>query len=55
MKFQINIELDEKEAKLTQKEAVNYVLDSMVDILEKTGAYYDIGCNIDSIVSGLTS
>lgn len=55
MKFQLIVELDEKEAKLTQKEAVNYVLDSIACILEKTDAYYDVGCNIDSIVSGLTS
>lgn len=55
MKFQLIIELDEKEAKLRQKEVVNYVLDSMAGILEKTGAYYDVGCNVGSIVSGLTS
>lgn len=52
MKFQLNVEIDEKEAGLTQKEAVNYVVDSLAEILEKTGAYFDVGCFLDSIVSG---
>lgn len=55
MKFQISIEVDETEAKLSQKEIVNYVLDSLAESLEKTGAYYDVGCNPDSIINGLTS
>lgn len=35
MKFQINIEVDETETDLSQKEIVNYVIDSLVESLEK--------------------
>ena len=55
MRFQVNIEIDEREAKLSQKEVIDYVIDSLAESLEKTGAYYDVGCNPDSIISGLTS
>ena len=55
MKFQINITVDETETNLSQKEIVNYAIDSLAENLEKIGAYYDIGCNVDSIVSGLTN
>lgn len=55
MKFQLNIEIDEKEARLTQKEAIDYVIDSLSESLVKTGAYFDIGCSLGSVVSGLTN
>ena len=55
MKFQINIEVDETETNLSQKEIVNYVIDSLAESLEKTGAYFDVGVVIDSIMSGLTN
>lgn len=44
-----------KEANLSQKEIVNYVIDSLAESLERTGAYFDVGCNIDSIINGLTN
>lgn len=55
MKFQLNIEVDETETNLSKKEIVNYAINQLAESLEKTGAYYDIGCKVDSIVSGLTN
>ena len=55
MKFQLNIEVDETETNLSQKEIVNYAIDSLAESLEKTGAYFDVGVAIDSIINGLTN
>ena len=55
MKFQINIEVDETETNLSQKEIVNYAIDSLAESLEKTGAYFDVGVATDSIINGLTN
>ena len=55
MRFQVNVEINETETQLTEKEIVNYVLDSLAKSLEKTRAYYDIGVATDSIISGLTN
>lgn len=55
MKFQLNIEIDEHQAKMQQMEMVNLVLDSIANTLAGLGAYYDVGVAIDSIVSGMTN
>ena len=55
MKFQVNIEVDETQAGLSQIEIVNLALDALSDAFSKTDAYYDISVNIEGIVSGLTS
>lgn len=49
MRFQVNIEIDEEQAKLSQKEVINYVMDSLAESLDRTGAYYEIGCRPDYI------
>ena len=55
MKFQVNIEVDETQAGLSQIEIVNLALDALSDTFSKTDAYYDVGVNVDGVVSGLTS
>lgn len=55
MKFILNVEVDETQTTMSQKEIVDYVIDSLGDALLKTGAYFDVGCPLDSIVSGLTN
>lgn len=55
MKFQLNIEVDETQAGLSQIEIVNLALDAISDTFSKTDAYYDVCVNTHSIVSGLTS
>lgn len=55
MKFQLNIEVDETETNLSQKEIVNYAIDSLAESLDILGAYFDIVVATDSIISGLTN
>ena len=55
MKFQLNIEVDEKQAGLTQRFVIDRTLEALADIYGNMDTYYDVGVNMDSIVSGLTS
>ena len=55
MKFLINIEVDETETDLSQKEIVNYAIDSLAASLDMLGAYFDVGVATDSIINGLTN
>ena len=55
MKFQLNIEVDEKQARLSQKAIIDFTLEALVDTYGNMDTYYDVGVNMDSIVSGLTS
>lgn len=55
MKFQLNIEVDEVQAGLSQKAIIDFTLEALVDTYGNMDTYYDVGVNTDSIVSGLTS
>ena len=55
MKFQVNIEIDEHEGKLSQREVIDLVVDSLADSLGRTGAYFDCGVNVEQVVPGLTN
>ena len=55
MKFQLNIEVDEKQAGLSQQFIIDMTLEALVETYETWTTYYDVGVNMDSIVSGLTS
>jgi len=55
MKFQLNIEVDEKQARLSQKAIIDFTIEVLSDCFENMDTYYDVGVNTDSIVSGLTS
>jgi hypothetical protein len=55
MKFQVNIEIDERQAKMNQREVVDLVLDSLGSALRKTDAYFDCGVNLEQVVSGMTN
>lgn len=55
MKFQLNVEIDEREAGLTQREVIDYVLETLSVALADLDAYFDVGCATNSIVSGLTN
>lgn len=55
MKFQLNIEVDEKQAGLSQKTIIDFTLEALADTYGNMDTYYDVGVNTESIVSGLTS
>ena len=55
MKFQLNIEVDEKQAGLSQKAIIDFTLEALAETYETWTTYYDVGIATDSIVSGLTS
>ena len=55
MKFQVNIEIDERQAKMSQRQVVEYVINALGDALGKTDAYFDCGVNLEQIVNGMTS
>ena len=55
MKFQLNIEVDEKQAGLSQKAIIDFALEALMDTFGNMDTYYDIGVNVENIVSGLTS
>lgn len=55
MKFQLNIEVDEKKAGLSQKAIVDFALEALSDTFSNMDTYYDIGVNVEHIISGLTS
>ena len=55
MKFQLNIEVDEKQARLSQKAIIDFTLEALADTYGNMDTYYDVGINTDSIVSGLTN
>jgi len=55
MKFYIIAEIDETETSMSKREIVDYTMDSLAEALKKTGAYFDIGCPVDTITSGPTN
>ena len=55
MKFQLNIEVDEKQAGLSKKAIIDFTLEALSDTYGNMDTYYDVGVNTDSIVSGLTN
>ena len=55
MKFQVNIEVDERQAKMSQRDVIDLVVDSLGDALGKTGAYYECGVNLEQVVGGMTN
>ena len=55
MKFQVNIEVDEKQAGLSQKAIIDFTLEALSDCFGNMDTYYDVGVNLNSVVSGLTS
>lgn len=55
MKFQLNIEVDEVQAGLSQKEIIDFTLEALADTYGNMDTYYDVGIKTDSIVSGLTN
>ena len=55
MKFQLNIEIDETQAKMSNMDLVYRVIDAVSNSLEELDSYYDVGVALDSIVSGLTN
>lgn len=55
MKFQLIIEVDEKQMGATPKEIIDFTLNALSSVYESLDTYYDIGVNTASIVSGLTS
>lgn len=55
MKFQLNIEVDEKQAGLSQNAIIDFALEALAKTFGNMDIYYDVGINTDSIVSGLTS
>lgn len=55
MKFQLNIEVDEKQAGLSQKAIIDLTLEALAETYGNIDTYYDVGVNINSIISGLTN
>lgn len=55
MKFQVTIEVDERQAKMSQREIIDLVVGVLGDALEETGAYFDCGVNLENVVSGMTN
>ncbi len=55
MKFQVNIEVDEAKAGLTQKQVIDFALEALSDTFSNMDTYWDCGVNVKEIVSGLTS
>ena len=55
MKFQLNIEVDEAQAGLSQKAIIDFTLEALADTYGNMDTYYDVGVNVDGVVSGLTN
>lgn len=55
MKFQLCVEIDETQAKMTQRQIIDFVLESLSHSLGELNSYYDISVPVDRITNGLTS
>lgn len=52
MKFQVNVEIDEAQANMSKMDLVELTIRSISDSLEKLNAYFDVGVNVEHIISG---